>query len=43
MSEIVNVRGLQNFDFFVEKYNLVLIGSKWCQEFDKNLVFAKNV
>ena len=43
MFEIVNERGLQNFDFFVEKYNLVLIGSKWCQKFDKKILFAENV
>ena len=35
------MRGLQNFDFFVEKYNLVLIGPKWCQEFDKKFSFRQ--
>ena len=35
------MRSLQNFDFFVEKYNLVLIGPKWCQEFDKKFSFRQ--
>ena len=35
------MRGLQNFDFFVEKYKLVLFGLKWCQEFDKKISFRQ--
>ena len=41
MFEIVNERGLQNFDFFVKKYNLVLIGPKCCQKFDKKFIFRQ--
>ena len=35
------MRSLQNFDFFAEKYNLVLIGPKWWQESDKKFSFGQ--
>ena len=35
------MRGLENIDFLVEKYNLVVIGPKWCQKFDKKFSFRQ--
>ena len=32
---------LTEFRFFVEKYNLVLIGPKWCHELDKKFSFRQ--